>query len=167
MPTHSNRTRTTNKRTTTKYNRSGWGTTHGTSTRATGTRNTRNTRKTTTNAAPGYRNIYDSFECKVRSYKTLWDQTRGAAKHTRPTPATLKTFSTWINKGANVWRVTNTQINKWCKTNQQYKTGTSVKNALCKTFGKTTIKAVACDKKGGYIVATSPTWKGKPFHFPK
>jgi hypothetical protein len=111
--------------------------------------------------------INNTFEFKMRSFRTLWDQTRGPAKGTRPKPTTLRTFANWINKGAYVWRVTNTQVNKWCNTNRKWKNGTAVKNALCNQFGKNTIKAVACDKSGGYLVVTAPTWKGKPFCFPK
>jgi len=168
MPTYSNRRRTTTKRTTTsaRFGRTGGGKSYGYTAGTT-------TRKTTTRkgpaakaAAPGYQNVNSAFEWKVRSFRTLWDQTRGPAKYGRPSPATLKTFANWINKGAYVWRVTNTQVNKWCKTNQQYKTGTSVKTVLGGKFGKSTIKAVACDKSGGFIVATAPTYKGKPFNFP-
>ena len=172
MPTTSNRRRKNiNNRTSTsaKYNRSGWGKSYGHSTGASGqwTQTRKTTGTNTTNVARGYSNIYNAFEWKMRSYRTLWDQTRGPAKYSRPTPATLKTFANWINKGSYVWRVTNSQINKWCNTNRKYSSGTAVKSALCQTFGKNTIKAVACDKGGGYLVATSPTWKGKPFHFPK
>lgn len=114
----------------------------------------------------GYQQINGTFACKIRSYRTLWEQTKGAARKTRPTPATLKTFSHWIDKGANVWRITNVQINKWCKTNQTYKTTSAAKMALCHMFGKATIKAVCGAKSGGYIVATAPMCKGKPFEFP-
>ena len=116
--------------------------------------------------APGYNQIHSAFSYKIQSYRTLWDQTRGTASKTRPTPATLKTFANWIDKGAYVWRVTNSQINKWCHTNQTYKTNSAVKKVLSNKFGKNTIKAVCCAKSGGYIVATAPTWKGKPFKFP-
>ncbi|MCP4251618.1 MAG: hypothetical protein GY778_31660 [bacterium] len=116
--------------------------------------------------APGYRQVNNTFACKVQSFKTLWEQTKGAPSKTRPTPATLKSFTNWINKGANVYRVTNTQIKKWCNITQNYKTNASVKNALCGKFGKSTIKAVCSAKSGGYIVATAPTWKGKSFKFP-
>ena len=50
-------------------------------------------------------------------------------------------------------------------TDQKYKTNTAAKSALCKRFGKNTIKAV-CSSKTGFIVAAAPTWKGKTFTFP-
>lgn len=120
-----------------------------------------------TNCAHGYGNINDMFETKVKCFRMLCDQTRGTAKGTRPTPAHLKTFANWVNKGANVYKVTNTQINKWCNTNQSFKSTTSAKNILCKKFGKSTIKAVAPCKSGGFIVATAATVRGKCFNFPK
>jgi hypothetical protein len=119
-----------------------------------------------TGIARGYGQIGWDFEHRARSYRMLWDQTRGACKFKRPTPTTLKTFSNWINKGSYVWKVTNTQINRWCDTNQQFKTCASVKNALWNRFGKSTIKAVTFDKSGHYLVVTAPTYKGKPFCWP-
>ena len=127
------------------------------------------TRKATGQAgtiARGYGQIGWMFENRARSFRMLWDQTRGACKYKRPTPTTLKTFSNWINKGAYVWKVTNNQINKWCHTNQKFNTCASVKTVLGNKFGKTTIKAVTFDKSGNYLVATAPTYKGKPFCWP-
>ena len=43
----------------------------------------------------------------------------------------------------------------------------TVKNILSAKFGKTTIKAVARTKTGSFMVATSPTCKGRSFSFPK
>ena len=67
-----------------------------------------------TSCARGYGNINNVFESKVKCFRMLCDQTRGTAKGTRPTPAHLKTFANWVNKGANIYKVTNTQMNKWC-----------------------------------------------------
>lgn len=120
-----------------------------------------------TTCARGYGNINSTFETKVKCFRMLCDQTRGPAKGTRPSPAHLKTFANWVNKGANICKVTNTQLNKWCKTNQSIKSTTSAKNVLCKKFGKSTIKAVAPCKSGGFIVATAATVRGKSFNFPK
>ena len=120
-----------------------------------------------TTCARGYGNINSSFEHKVRCFRMLCDQTCGPAKATRPSPAHLKTFANWVNKGANICKVTNTQINKWCETKQSFKGVTGAKNVLCKKFGKSTIKAVAPCKSGGFIVATAATVRGKSFIFPK
>ncbi len=121
----------------------------------------------TTGIARGYNQVCCTFESRYKYYRMLWDQTRGACRGTRPTPATLKSFANWVNKGANIWKVTNTQINKWCNTKQTFKTCASAKTALCNKFGKTAIKAITYDKSGGYLVVTPPNYHGKPFKFPK
>lgn len=120
-----------------------------------------------TSCAQGYGNINSTFENKVKSFRMLCDQTRGPATATRPSPANLKTFANWVNKGANICKVSNAQINKWCNTKQSFKGITGAKNVLCKKFGKSTIKAVAPCKSGGFIVATAATVRGKSFNFPK
>lgn len=123
-------------------------------------------------ASPKYRNVCSDFACKISSYKTLYNQTHGAAKYTRPTPQTLNTFASWINKGAIIQTCSATQVAKWARTgnwtfNTRQPTTTSCKDVLSKKFGKTTIKAVARTKTGSFMVVTSPTWKGKSFQFPK
>ena len=124
------------------------------------------TRPTTASGiAPGYKQISNTMAAKMRSFRTLYQHTKGLPNQPRPSTANFKTFTNWVNKGANVWYITNRQVNNWCYTDQKYKTGTSVKNALCKRFGKSTIKAVSCSKNG-FLVATAPTWKGKTFEFP-
>ena len=120
---------------------------------------------TASGIAPGYKQISNTFAAKMRSFRMLYQHTKGSPSQPRPSAANFKTFANWVNKGANVWYVSNRQINNWCYTDQKYKTGTSVKNVLCKRFGKSTIKAVSCSKSG-FLVATAPTWKGKTFEFP-
>jgi hypothetical protein len=126
----------------------------------------------TVSASPKYRNVCTDFAGKISSYKTLYNQTRGPAKHTRPTPQTLHTFASWINRGAIIQTCTTAQLSRWARTkkvnfNTRQPTTAGCRNVLSKTFGKTTIKAVARTKTGSFMVATSPTWKGKSFHFPK
>ena len=120
------------------------------------------------NAASGYAGIWNTLNCKIASYKTLCAQTTGTAKCSRPTQATLNSFSKWIEKGAVIHKVSPTQVRRWSKTTNQFKTSSSAKTALASCFGKSTIKAVACDKSGSFMVACSPTWKGgKKFNFPR
>ena len=122
-------------------------------------------RTTAYGIAPGYKQVSNTFAAKMRSFRTLYQHTKGSASQPRPSAATFKTFTNWVNKGANVWYVTSRQINDWCHTDYKYKTGSSAKTALCKQFGKSTIKAISCSKSG-FLVATAPTWKGKTFEFP-
>ena len=121
---------------------------------------------------PKWRQVCDNFAGKVSSYKTLYNQTYGTAQFTRPTPQTLNTFANWVNKGAVIQTCTTAQLTKWAHTtnvkfNNRQATTTSCRNVLNKKWGKNTIKAIARSKSGTYMVATSPTWKGKNFCFPK
>ena len=158
--------RTTSKsRTGTSYGRQ-WGATRSTSYGGTSCR----TKTKCTNAATGYSNMNSTCSQKIQSWKYIYNQTRGPAKCPRPTPAQLNTFANWVNKGAVVHNVTATCVNKWANnTNKNFnKTSpTSCKNVLTAKFGKTTIKAVCRSKTGSFMVVTAPTYKGKPFCFPK
>lgn len=119
--------------------------------------------------ASGYKNCCNDFQYKWSSFKTLWNQTQGTAKCTRPSPATLNTFSNWINKGAVVHTVRPTQINKWAKAfkgNYNCTTVSGCRSFLNAKYSKSCIKAVCKDKNGAWMIATTPTYQGKSFCFP-
>jgi hypothetical protein len=133
---------------------------------------TRNTTKTTANVASGYKNLCSNFEQKINSFKTLCNQVKGPARAGRPTASTLNSFCNWINKGAVIQCCTPAQVSRWAVSknknfNPQTASPASCKNVLAAKFGKSTIKAVAKTKTGSFMVATSPTCKGKKFCFPK
>jgi hypothetical protein len=111
-----------------------------------------------------YASVRSQFQNKMNSYKTLCAQTTGGASKNRPSPTQLNTFSKWIDKGAVLQNVSNAQLNRWAGKAKNWTTG-SAKTTLAGKWGKTTIKAVAPNKTGGFIVATSPTRKGKQFKF--
>ena len=120
---------------------------------------------------PTYKGVNQAFAGKVNSYKELYKQTFGAAKHPRPTTTVLNSFANWINKGAVVQTVSCATVSKWARTcNKTFSTRNATPaacmNVLTTKFGKTTIKACARTKTGGFMVATATTWKGKPFCFP-
>ena len=146
----------------TNYGHTGSGYRTRTSTRRYNRPNNRNM-----NLAPGYKNICDNFNRKIVSYKTLWGQGTGQARTSRPTPATLNTFSRWIEKGAIVYKISPAQVRRWGKMNQPIKSPTTAKNVLAKCFGKSVIKAVTHDKTGGFLVACAATVNGRPFNFPR
>ena len=121
---------------------------------------------------PTYKGVNQAFAGKVNSYKELYKQTFGAAKHPRPSTTVLNNFANWINKGAIVQTCTTAQLSKWanatnCNFNTKSVTVAACKNVLGKKFGKTAIKAVARTKSGSFMVVTSPMNKGKVFCFPK
>jgi len=106
----------------------------------------------------------------MNSWKTLYNQTRGPAKYNRPTPTTLNTFANWVTKGAIVHTVSPTQVSRWARNwSQQFNPNslTSCKNFLWWKYGKQTIKAVSWAKNGWFMIATSQTWNGKPFNWPR
>jgi len=127
---------------------------------------------TSTGSGSGYKTVCCNFQNKINSFKTLVAQTKGPGKYSRPKPATLNTFANWINKGAIIQTVSCAQIARWAKTcnknwNSSNPSTTACKNVLSAKFGKPTIKAVARTKSGSFMVATSPTWKGRNFSFPR
>ena len=111
-----------------------------------------------------YAGVRTTFENKMNAYKALCTQTTGSTSKFRPTPAQLNSFARWVDKGAIIQTVSNTQLNRWSGSPKTWTPGT-VRTCLSKKFGKTCIKAVAYNKTGGFIVATSPTRKGRNFKF--
>ena len=146
--------------------------TQGLSTWGTASRGTKSRKSgSTTGVTSSYKNVSQSFQWKIESYRTLVNQTRGPAKFGRPSTLTLNSFANWVNKGAVVQTVSCAQVAKWARSNNQNfssrkPTVASCKNVLARKFGKATIKACARSKSGSFMVVTSPTWKGKPFKFP-
>ncbi len=112
--------------------------------------------------APGYKNVCDTFNRKISSYRTLCGQASGPAKGTRPSPATLNTMSKWIEKGAVVQKVSAAQVRRMGRSAQPVKSATTAKNVLCRKYGKSAIKAVAPAKSGAFLVACTPS-----VHFPR
>ncbi|NOX59700.1 MAG: hypothetical protein GXP29_12710 [Planctomycetes bacterium] len=114
-----------------------------------------------------YASVRTTFQNKANFFKTLANQTMGSTSSKRPSPAQLNSFSKWIDKGAILQNVSNTQLNRWAGATSKSKNWStaSAKTMLSKQFGKTSIKAVAFSKTGGFIVATSPTRNGRNFRF--
>ena len=132
----------------------------------------RRTSGSTAGGATAYRTVGSTFQNKINSFKTLYSQTQGPAKHGRPSPTTLNSFANWINKGAIVQTVSSAQVARWAKQanknfNSRKPSLTACKNVLCGKFGKGAIKAVAMTKSGSFMVATPPTHKGRSFNFPR
>ncbi len=111
-----------------------------------------------------YASVRSQFQNKMNWYKTLCAQTTGGSNKYRPTPAQLNSISKWIEKGAVLQSITSTQLNRWAGANRNW-TVNAAKNTLASKWGKSCVKAVAYNKTGGFIVATTPTRKGKTFQF--
>jgi hypothetical protein len=117
-----------------------------------------------TSKKPTFASVRSVCQNKINAFQTVVTQTAGAGAKFRPTPSQLNTFARLIDKGAQIQRVTNSQLNRWAGRNRTWTPG-SVKSVLSSKFGRTCIKAVAFNKTGGFIVATTPTRKGRPFRF--
>lgn len=109
--------------------------------------------------------VRNNFRTKINSYQVLLAQTSGGASKFTPSPTQLNSFSRWIDKGAKLQRVSATQLNRWAGTSKSNWSATTAKSTLVKKFGKSCIKAVACNKTGGFIVATSSVRNGRTFNF--
>jgi len=150
------------------YGYGNWGTTGRKTNTGTRTRN----RTGNWTGPPQYKGVWNDFNGKITSYRTLVNQTRGPARYARPTPQILNTFGNWVNKGAVIQTCTPAQVARWARNchvnfNTRNPSLTACKNVLHKKYGKSVIKAVARTKSGSFMVATSPTWKGKNFYFSK
>lgn len=117
-----------------------------------------------TSKKPTFASVRSQCQNKINAYQTVVTQTAGAGAKFRPTPSQLNTFARLIDKGAQIQRVTNSQLNRWAGRSRNWTPG-AAKSVLSRKFGKSSIKAVAFNKTGGFIVATSSTRKGRPFRF--
>ena len=111
-----------------------------------------------------YPDVRNNLQNKVNSYRTLMAQTTSTGSKQRPSPTQINSFAKWIEKGAVIHNVTNTQLNRWAGKSRNWTVG-STKTTLCSKYGRNMIKAVAPNKTGGWLVATNPTYKGKTFKF--
>lgn len=107
-----------------------------------------------------YASVRSQFQNKMNYYKTLCAQTTGGSSKFRPTPTQLTSISKWVDKGATLQNVTNTQLNRWAGTNRNWTVNTA-KSTITQKWGKSCVKAVAYNKTGGFIVATTNTRKNK------
>ena len=129
--------------------------------------------KSTSAGTTAYKSCCNTFERKIQSYKTLCAQAQGTSgAYNRPTPGTLNTFANWINKGAIVQTCSPAQVARWARAanknfNPRNPSPTACKTVLTSKFGRSTIKAVARCANGAFMVATTPTVKGRTFNFPQ
>jgi hypothetical protein len=119
-----------------------------------------------------YRTVSNAFAKKIDGYKMLYAQTQGGGKFGRPSPSTLNSFANWIGKGAVIQLVSPTQVARWARAqgrrfSTQNPSTAMCKTVLCRKFSKTLIKAVCLTKNGQFLVATSQTWNGRAFSFPR
>lgn len=122
--------------------------------------------RSTGSTGTGYRQLQNTLQQKINSFRVLYTQTQGAGGSNRPAPGTLSSFANWINKGAVIHTVSPSQVSRWSNTGRPCNSPAVAKTVLCQRFGRSPIKAVCKSKTGSFIVATAPTFKGRSFKFP-
>ncbi len=133
-------------------------------------RNTAGKRTSSSPSQNAYKSVFNQFQWKIDSYKTLSAQAQGQGKFDRPSPAILNSFAKWIEKGAVIQTVSTAQLSRWARIRNRSFSPRNPSLAACKSvlvarFGKSVIKAVARTKSGSFMVATPATWQGRPFSF--
>ncbi len=112
-----------------------------------------------------YSQVKNTLQCKINSYRCLFQQAQSSG-HYRPTPATINRFANLVNKGANIYCVSGSMIGRWTKWPTPITSASTALRGLKRRFG-TAIKAVTPTGNGNsFLVATSGTFRGKPFKFP-
>jgi len=162
--------RSTSSRTSSSHTRSGTrsassGTSRTRSAASSGSRTgaSQATRSTRTSGST-YTTVRNQLDKQIDSLRTLKAQTQGPAGKGRPTPATINKFANVVTGGGIVRQATTQAIQRTARWTKPCNSATTALKALRSKFGAT-IKAVAPSKNGGWLIAASPTWKGRPFSF--
>ena len=112
-----------------------------------------------------YGPVRTNLQNKINAYRTLYAQCNVTGPY-KPSPTTINKFANYVNKGYMLHKISGTQIAKWDKKHNPSWTITWATKCLKAKYGAA-IKALFPTGNGRtYMVATSPTWKGKPFKFP-
>ena len=111
-----------------------------------------------------YTSVRTNCQKKIEAFRTIINNAAPSSAKSGATATQLNSFSKWIDKGAIVQNVSNTQLNRWAGKTRKWTVG-AAKTTLSGKFGKSAIKAVAPSKTGGFIVATSAIVKGRSFSF--
>lgn len=121
-------------------------------------------RKSSSGGSKGYGAVKNQLEQKIDSLRQIKAQAEGSSGKSRPSPATLTRFANVVSRGGVVRQASTQAIQRAASWKKPCNSAASVTKALKSKFGQT-IKAVAPAKNGGWLIAASSTWKGKPFRF--
>ncbi len=137
-----------------------------TASRGTASRSTRSTasRKSSSSASKNYSSVKRQLDQQITSLRQLKTQAEGTASQNRPSPTTITRFANVVSKGGVIRKASTAAIQRAAGKSQKINTASGALKALKSKFGAT-IKAVTPAKNGGWLIAASSTWKGKPFKF--
>jgi hypothetical protein len=121
-------------------------------------------RKTSSSSSQSYTSVKQQLDQQINALRQLKSQAEGKGAQGRPSPATISRFANVVNSGGVIRKASTAAIQRTAGRNRQCRTAGAAFKALKSKYGAT-IKAVSPAKNGGWLIAASSTWKGKPFKF--
>jgi hypothetical protein len=113
-------------------------------------------------ARGSYTSVRSQLVSKISSYRVLLNQVQGAARGSQPSPTAVNRIAGWVGRGANVYQVTNRQVNRVAGVGKKVSSATGALRVLQSRYGKV-VKAVVPGKSGSWIVAAVPQSGRKVF----
>lgn len=117
---------------------------------------------TTSYSPTQFNTVKKQIQAKVASFKTINQQISGGTKVTAFSPTGAGKWINFINNGANVYKFTNTQFNKWFGPAWDCNTPTAATRFMKNKFGSC-ILAVTKGKGNTWLVAATTNVSGRPF----
>ena len=113
-------------------------------------------------ARGNYTSVRSQLNSKISSYRVLLNQVQGTSRGSQPSPTAVNRMAGWVGRGANVYQVTNHQVNRVAGVGKKVSSAVSALRVLQSRYGKV-VKAVVPGKSGSWIVAAVPQSGRKVF----
>jgi hypothetical protein len=119
-------------------------------------------RSRTVAARGNYTAVRSQLTSKINSYRVLLNQVQGTGRGSQPSPTAVTRMAGWVGRGANVYHVTNHQVNRVAGVGKKVSSAVGALRVLQSRYGKL-VKAVVPGKSGSWIVAAVPQSGRKVF----
>ena len=113
-------------------------------------------------ARGNYTAVRSQLTSKINSYRVLLNQVQGTGRGSQPSPTAVSRMAGWVGRGANVYHVTNHQVNRVAGVGKKVSSAVGALRVLQSRYGKV-VKAVVPGKSGSWIVAAVPQSGRKVF----
>ena len=113
-------------------------------------------------ARGNYTSVRSQLNSKISSYRVLLNQVQGTGRRSQPSPTAVSRMAGWVGRGANVYQVTNHQVNRVAGAGKKVSSAVGALRVLQSRYGKV-VKAVVPGKSGSWIVAAVPQSGRKTF----
>jgi len=113
-------------------------------------------------ARGNYASVRSHLNSKISSYRVLLSQVQGVGSGSQPSPTAVSRMAGWVGRGANVYQVTNRQVNQVAGAGKKVSSATGALRVLQSRYGKV-VKAVVPGKRGSWLVAAVPQSGRKTF----